>query len=53
MKQTIVTVFIVFIITSAAQAQMRITEWMYNGKMTGSQWANSSNSPTSGLRPST
>ena len=31
MKQIIVTVFIVLFGVSAAQAQMRITEWMYNG----------------------
>jgi hypothetical protein len=34
MKQIIVTAFVVLFITSAAQAQMRITEWMYNGKGT-------------------
>ena len=31
MKQIIVTAFIVLFVVSAAQAQMRITEWMYNG----------------------
>ncbi len=35
MKQIIVTAFIVLLIASAAQAEMRITEWMYNGKGTG------------------
>ncbi len=36
MKQIIVTAFIVLCIASAAQAQMRITEWMYNGAASGS-----------------
>jgi predicted extracellular nuclease len=34
MKQIIVAAFIVLFIASAAQAEMRITEWMYNGKGT-------------------
>jgi predicted extracellular nuclease len=36
MKQIIVAACIVLFIASAAQAQMRITEWMYNGTATGS-----------------
>jgi predicted extracellular nuclease len=36
MKQIIVTAIIVLFIASAAQAEMRITEWMYNGTATGS-----------------
>jgi predicted extracellular nuclease len=36
MKQIIVTAFIVLFIASAAQAEMRITEWMYNGAASGS-----------------
>ena len=36
MKQIIVTAFIVLFIASAAQAEIRITEWMYNGTATGS-----------------
>ena len=37
MKQIIVTACIVLFIASAAQAEMRITEWMYNGTATGSR----------------
>jgi predicted extracellular nuclease len=36
MKQIFVTACIVLFITSAAQAEMRITEWMYNGAASGS-----------------
>jgi predicted extracellular nuclease len=36
MKQIIVTACIVLSIASAAQAEMRVTEWMYNGTASGS-----------------
>jgi predicted extracellular nuclease len=36
MKQITATAFIVLLIASAAQADIRITEWMYNGKGTSS-----------------
>jgi len=34
MKRSIGSIFVVLLIVSAAQAQMRITEWMYNGAPT-------------------